>query len=206
MLARVNHSGATSNAARIRTAVKAAELLVHSRQFDVPQITDRDRQAADHFQKRDLAAVEDERGAVASSLSGHRAGESPRSPAIPSRWVGRQAPRPAPAPLAPPGDQTRTSMEDHLVPDLELLQVGPDLEDIANPAAHEVLEALVGIEAAAASAELDEPRPHRRARGVDRDRVVVGPLGRRDQLVAGQAQRSLLLGRPQRRRHRQRSG
>lgn len=78
----------------------------------------------------------------------------------------------------------------------ELLQLRADLHHVVDLAADEVLEPLVGVETAAPLAKLDEPRPHGRAGRVDRDRVAVGPLRLRHELVTRQLEGPLLLRSP----------
>lgn len=85
-------------------------------------------------------------------------------------------------------------MQNDRVPDAEALQLRPNLRRVADLAADEVLEAFVGVEAAASLTELDEPGPNGRGRSVDRDRVVIPPVGLEHQLVTRQSQGPLFLG------------
>lgn len=69
---------------------------------------------------------------------------------------------------------------------LEPLQLRIDAVDVVDLRPEQVFDPLVGVEAAAALAHLDEPRPDVRRRGSNCDRPCGLQIGGRNELITGQ--------------------
>ena len=76
-------------------------------------------------------------------------------------------------------------MQVDLIPDLGMLVLGEELGGVADLAPDQVLQRLIGVEAAAPLSDLRDPGPDRLRRCSDVDAECVRPLRVWNELVAG---------------------